>query len=185
MNDIFHLTMGELLTSVASHYPEQDALVYPDRGLRYSWRAFDQKTDLIARGLLKMGIGKGDHVALWASNVPEWVILQFATAKIGAVLVTINTSYQAAELEYILRQSDAGTLFMVGEFKGTDYLEIIRRVLPELNAIQGHRLSGDHPACASRTQCWAGHINHPASFETRGLPGRKLSRGSDPLRALA
>jgi fatty-acyl-CoA synthase len=133
MNDIFHLTMGELLTAVAGHYPDQDALVYPDRGLRYSWRAFDQKTDLIARGLLKMGIGKGDHVAIWASNVPEWVILQFATAKIGAVLVTINTSYQAAELEYILHQSDASTLFMVGEFKGTDYLDIIRRVVPELN----------------------------------------------------
>jgi fatty-acyl-CoA synthase len=101
--------------------------------LRYSWTDLNHETDMIARGLLGMGIKKGDHVAIWASNVPEWVVLQFATAKIGAVLVTINTSYQAAELEYILKQSDTTTLFMVGRFKGVDYLEIIRRVVPNLD----------------------------------------------------
>ncbi len=118
--------------TVAGRFAGQDALVYADRGLRYSWQQLDEETDLVARGLLQMGLGKGDHVALWASNVPEWVILQFATAKIGAVLVTINTSYQATELEFILRQSDARALFMVGEFKGVDYLEIIHRVVPGL-----------------------------------------------------
>lgn len=130
MDKTFHCTMGELLESVAREYPDQDALVYPDRQLRLSWKDLNRETDLVACGLLRMGLQKGDHVAIWASNVPEWVILQFATAKIGAVLVTINTSYQASELEYILRQSDAKTLFMVGEFKGTDYLDIIRRVIP-------------------------------------------------------
>jgi fatty-acyl-CoA synthase len=124
--------MGALLGSVAERFPQQDALVYADRGLRYSWRQFDEETDLVARGLLQMGLGKGDHVAIWASNLPEWVVLQFATAKIGAVLVTINTSYQASELEYILQQSDAKALFMVGAFKGTDYLEVIHRVVPGL-----------------------------------------------------
>ncbi len=132
MNDTFHCTMGELLETTARRFPERDALVYPDRGLRYTWRTFDQEVDKIARGLIGLGLGKGDHVAIWASNVPEWVVLQFATAKIGAVLVTINTSYQAAELEYILKQSDARMLFMVGEFKGSDYLDIIRRVVPGL-----------------------------------------------------
>ncbi len=147
MRDTFHCTMGDLLESIAGRYPEQDALVYPERGLRYSWRDFDCETDLIARGLMSMGIAKGDHVAIWASNVPEWVVLQFATAKIGAVLVTINTSYQSAELEYILKQSDTTTLFMVGEFKGTDYLEIVRRVIPDL---QQGKVEVDNLPCLQR-----------------------------------
>ncbi len=147
MRDTFHCTMGDLLESIAGRYPEQDALVYPERGLRYSWRDFDCETDIIACGLMSMGVGKGDHVAIWASNVPEWVVLQFATAKIGAVLVTINTSYQSAELEYILKQSDTTTLFMVGEFKGADYLEIVRRVIPDL---QQGKVEADNLPCLQR-----------------------------------
>jgi fatty-acyl-CoA synthase len=86
----------------------------------------------VAKGLLKLGVKKGDHVSIWAYNVPEWVILQFATAKIGAVLVTINTSYKSAELEYILNQSDSSTLFLVKSFKDTDYVQTLYSVVPEL-----------------------------------------------------
>ncbi len=84
------------------------------------------------KGCMRLGIGKGDHVAIWATNVPEWVVLQFATAKIGAVLVTVNTSYKSAELEYMLKQSDATTLFLVRGFKDTDYVETLYPVVPEL-----------------------------------------------------
>lgn len=132
MAQALSFTMGGLLKDTARRFPDQDALVYPDRGLRLSYRAFDALTDHIAKGLLGLGLRKGDHVAIWATNVPEWVVLQFATAKIGAILVTINTSYKSTELKYVLRQSDAGTLFLVQGFKDTDYAATLYEIIPEL-----------------------------------------------------
>jgi len=124
--------MGQLLEDIARRYPDNDALVYPDRDLRYSYREFDAVCDRVAKGLLAMGVRKGDHVAIWATNVPEWVVLQFASAKIGAILVTVNTNYKAVELEYVLKQSDSTTLFLVQGFKDTDYVETLYSVVPEL-----------------------------------------------------
>ncbi len=132
MTETLHFTVGGLIEAMARRFPGNDCLVYPDRGLRYSYRDFDRLCDRVAKGLLKLGVKKGDHLAIWATNVPEWVILQFATAKLGAVLVTVNTSYKSAELEYILKQSDATTLFLVQGFKDTDYVETLYRVVPEL-----------------------------------------------------
>ncbi len=132
MAEALHLTVGGLLEETARRFPKNDALVYPDLGLRYSYREFNALCDRVAKGLLKLGIKKGDHVAIWATNVPEWVVLQFATAKIGAVLVTINTNYKSAELDYVLNQSDSTTLFLVQGFKDTDYVETCYEVVPEL-----------------------------------------------------
>ncbi|MFO7983970.1 MAG: AMP-binding protein [Desulfuromonadales bacterium] len=143
MSEVLDFTMGGLLEDTARRFPDHDALVYPDRGLRYTYRDFDALTNRVARGLLRLGIGKGDHVAIWATNVPEWVVLQFATAKVGAVLVTINTNYKSAELEYVLSQSDAMTLFLVRGFKDTDYVETIREVLPELKGSRPGELNAE------------------------------------------
>ncbi len=132
MSKQLHFTMGQLLEDIARRYPDNDALVYPDRDLRYSYREFDAVCDRVAKGLLAMGVRKGDHVAIWATNVPEWVVLQFASAKIGAILVTVNTNYKAVELEYVLKQSDSTTLFLVQGFKDTDYVETLYSVVPEL-----------------------------------------------------
>src|SRR5512136_559769 len=119
------VTVGRLLDQMAERFPDNDALVYHERGLRYSYREFNRVCRQVAKGLLRMGIRKGDNVSIWAYNVPEWVILQFATAKIGAILVTVNTSYKSAELEYILSQSDSSTLFLVKKFKDTDYVDTL------------------------------------------------------------
>lgn len=127
-------TLGGLLDHMAQTYPDNDALVYVDRGLRYSYSQFNEVCNAIAKGLLRMGIKKGDNVSIWAYNVPEWVILQFATAKIGAILVTVNTAYKSAELEYILEQSDTSSLFLVRSFKDTDYGETLLEVVPELSS---------------------------------------------------
>ena len=132
MSQQLNMTVGGLLDQMAERYPDNDALVYHERGLRYTYRQFNDVCRQVAKGLLRMGIKKGEHVSIWAYNVPEWVILQFATAKIGAVLVTVNTSYKSAELEYILNQSDSTTLFMVGSFKGSDYIQTVNEVVPEL-----------------------------------------------------
>jgi fatty-acyl-CoA synthase len=126
------LTIGKLLDDVAVRYPDNEALVYHERGLRYSYREFNEVCRRVAKGLLKLGIRKGDNISIWAYNVPEWVLLQFATAKIGAILVTVNTSYKSAELEYILNQSDSKALIMVKSFKDTDYVATLNEVVPEL-----------------------------------------------------
>lgn len=135
------LTVGAQLDDMARRYPDNDALVYPERNLRYSYREFNEICRQVAKGLIALGIKKGDNVSIWAYNVPEWAILQFATAKIGAILVTVNTAYKSAELEYILHQSDSTTLFMVKSFKDTDYVQTICDVVPELTNSDPGKLS--------------------------------------------
>lgn len=125
-------TVGGLLEAAAKCRPEHDALVYHHRGLSLSYGELNERCDRVARGLLQVGIGKGDRVAIWATNLPEWVILQFATAKIGAVLVTINTRYRSSELEYVLRQSDATALFLESGVGDNDFTAALFHVVPEL-----------------------------------------------------
>lgn len=132
MSKNLEITIGGLLDQMAERFPGNDALVYVDRGLRYSYSEFNEVCRRVAKGLLRLGVKKGDHVSIWATNVPEWVILSFATAKIGAVLVTVNTSYRTTELEYILKQSDSGYLFLVKGFKDIDYMETLYEVVPEV-----------------------------------------------------
>ena len=123
-------TIGEIFDETVEKYPDNDALVYVE-GPRYTYRKFKGIVDTVAKGLMHLGVKKGDHVAVWAYNVPEWVILQFATAKIGAVLVTVNINYKAAELEYLLKQSDSRYLFLVEGFRNVDYVETLYRIMPE------------------------------------------------------
>ena len=126
------MTIGDLLDRQADRFGSRDALVHVDWGLRYTWHEFREECDRIARGLMALGINKGDHVALWATNYPEWVIAQFATARIGAVLVTVNPAYRTHELEYLLRQSDAAALMLIGNFRTSDYVGMLEEVVPEL-----------------------------------------------------
>src|SRR5262245_51807305 len=86
------VTIGDLLALLARDYPQNDALVYPNRELRYSFSELEWLARQTAKGLLDIGVRRSDRVSLWATNVPEWVVLQFALAKIGAILVTVNTS---------------------------------------------------------------------------------------------
>jgi len=125
-------TVGEIVREQARLYPDQEAYVYPEHGLRKTYKEFDEETDLLAKALMGMGIQKGEHVAIWSDNKREWLLSQYATGKMGAVLVTVNTNYQAAELEYLLQQSESTTLILDESFKGTSYIDLIRRVCPEL-----------------------------------------------------
>src|SRR5437868_4473182 len=114
---VLRTTIGELLDTQAERSPDKEAVVYayPELGLdiRWSYRQYREQVDRVARGLLSIGVVKGEHVGIWAHNVPEWILLQLATARIGAILVTINTALRAAEVEYVLRQGDVSTLFLV------------------------------------------------------------------------
>jgi len=147
MSKQIELTIGKLLDEIAARFPHNDALVYPERGIRYSYSEFNEQCRKVAKGLMALGIKKGDNISIWAYNVPEWVILQFASAKIGAVLVTVNTSYKSAELEYILHQSDSTSLFMVRSFKDTNYVATLAAVVPELAATRPGELSSAKLPC--------------------------------------
>ncbi|WP_210470919.1 AMP-binding protein [Sporosarcina sp. 6E9] len=125
-------TVGEIVKEQAVLYPNQEAYVYPEHGIRKTYKEFDEETDMLAKAFIGMGIKKGDNVAIWSDNKREWLLSQFATGKMGAVLVTVNTNYQAAELEYLLKQSEATTLILDESFKGTSYIDIIRSICPEL-----------------------------------------------------
>ena len=114
--DIDGLTVGGLLDLVTERRPDHEALVYADRNLRYTYPEFKAIVENCARSLMALGIQKGDHVAVWGQNVPEGVILQFATGKAGAVLVTINPAYKSHELKYVLEQSDAAAAKREMEF---------------------------------------------------------------------
>lgn len=134
------VTIGELLALLARDYPDNDALVYPDRQLRYNFNELEALVRQIAKGLIALGIKRGDRVALWATNVPEWVVLQFALAKIGAVLVTVNTSLRAAELAYLLKQSESAALITIKGFRDVDYVETIYDIIPELREAEASTL---------------------------------------------
>jgi fatty-acyl-CoA synthase len=133
-------TIGDVLMATIAAHGANDALVFPQLNLRYSYRELGERVEDAARGLLALGIRPGDHVAVWATNIPEWVILQFATARIGAVLVTINPAYRAHELKYVLAQCDAVALFSVDRFKSSDYFGMLREVCPELATAEPGRL---------------------------------------------
>ncbi|MDQ3862805.1 MAG: AMP-binding protein [Actinomycetota bacterium] len=130
--DVEGLTIGGLLDLVAERRPEDDALVYVDRRLRYSYAEFKEVVERCARALMALGLKKGDHVAVWGQNVPEWVTLQFATGKMGAVLVTINPAYKANELRYVLEQSDSAALFLTEGVKDANFVEILEEAAPDL-----------------------------------------------------
>jgi len=141
--DIEGLTVGGLLDLVTERRPDDDALVYADRGLRYSYRRFTEIVDECARALMALGLEKGDHVAVWGQNVPEWVTLQFATGKMGAVLVTINPAYRSRELKYVLEQSDAAALFLTEGVKDADFPEILRGAVPGIAGATDAEISAD------------------------------------------
>jgi fatty-acyl-CoA synthase len=126
------LTIPQVLDRTVEQFGERDALVFPRLGLRWSYRQFADEVDRAARGLLALGIRRGEHVAIWATNVPEWVMLQFATARMGAVLVNINPAYRAHELRYVLKQSDSVALVLVDRFKSSDYFAMLADVCPEI-----------------------------------------------------
>ncbi|MGI5892354.1 MAG: AMP-binding protein [Bacillota bacterium] len=117
---------------MAQKFSDHDAVLYTDRPYRKTYSQFRDECNEVAKGLLAMGIKKGDHVAIWATNYPHWLLTMFATAKIGAVLVTVNTNYKVFELEYLLKQSDSNTLVLIDGFKDSNYVEIVNKLNPDL-----------------------------------------------------
>ncbi len=149
-NSIREITLGQMLDEAIASHPDNDAVVYVDRDFRLTYREFGHLVDELAKGLMALGIEKGEKVAIWATNIPHWVALQFATAKIGAILLTVNTYYKESELAYLLQQSEAENLVIIDGFKDTDYVQTVYSLVPELRTQQrGHLASKEFP-CLKR-----------------------------------
>ncbi len=126
------VTLGQLLDKAVARAPDNEAVVYTDRDYRQTWREFSDTVDRVAKGLMALGVKKGDKVAVWATNVPHWVTLQFAVARIGAIMITVNINYKISEIEYILKQSEAENIFIIDGYRDTDYMSILYELVPEL-----------------------------------------------------
>ncbi len=125
-------TLGEMLEHWAFKTPDKEFMVYADRDLRFTYREFNERVDALAKGLLYIGVRPGDKVGIWAKNVPDWLTIFFATAKIGGVLVTINTNYKISELGYLLKDADINTLCLVDGYRDSDYISMVFELVPEL-----------------------------------------------------
>jgi len=143
MSGFVKKTIGQLVEETSSRYPDNMALIYPEFGIRQDYRNFYRSCRGLARGLMALGIERGDKVAVWTTNVVEWVYLQFSLGMVGGVLVTVNTNYQSHELAYILNQSDSTTLFLIETYRDISFYDTVRTVVPELESHAPGRLSSE------------------------------------------
>ncbi|MBQ3115556.1 MAG: AMP-binding protein [Clostridia bacterium] len=130
--DVLDLTFSQVLDEIVENYPDQYAFKYTTLDYTRTYSQFRNDVDKVAAALISLGVKAGHHVAIWATNVPQWFLTFWATVKIGAVLVTVNTAYKIHEAEYLLRQSDTHTLVMIDSCKDSNYKEIIEELCPEL-----------------------------------------------------
>ena len=129
-------TIGDWLEYWAANTPDKEYIVYSDRDLRFTWSYFNERVDNMAKGMLSIGVTKGSHVGIWAQNVPDWFTLLFACAKIGAVAVTVNTSYKEHELAFVIENSDMHTICITDGVSGNDYVQMMNTLVPELKTTQ-------------------------------------------------
>src|SRR3954449_12025027 len=123
-------TIGANFERTVARHPDREALVEVATGRRWTWSSLDGDVNALARGLLAAGIAKGDRVGIWAPNCAEWTLVQYATAKVGAILVNVNPAYLTHELSYALNQSGLRLLFSAEDFKSSDYRAMIEEVRP-------------------------------------------------------
>ena len=137
------MTISEMVDSIAAKYPDTEAIVSVHQNIRWTYREFAEQVNQVARALMGLGVEKGDRVGIWAMNHAEWVVVQFATSKIGAIMVNINPAYRTYELEYVLKQAEISTLIVQGRFKTSDYVGMFYEACPEAYECKPGRISSE------------------------------------------
>lgn len=138
---LFDKTLGDWLEYWAAETPDNEYIVYSDRDLRFTWQVFNERVNNMAKGLISIGVTRGTNVGIWAQNVPDWLTFLYATAKIGAVAVTVNTNYKEYELAFVIENSDMHTLCITDGVSGTDYTDIVYTLFPGLKTTQRGKLN--------------------------------------------
>jgi fatty-acyl-CoA synthase len=136
-------TIGDFLTHIAARHGDNDALVVPHQGVRWTYRDFDERVTRLAAGLLALGLQPGDRVGIWSQNCAEWVLVQFATARAGLIMVNINPAYRRSELEYVLGKVQCSALILSPAFKTSDYIGMVQDVVPEIRDAAPSQLRSD------------------------------------------
>jgi fatty-acyl-CoA synthase len=161
-------TLGGLLEKWAKEIPDHEFIVYPDRNLRFTYSAFNDRVNKMAKGLMAIGVKPGDKVGIWATNVPDWSTFMYATAKIGAVLVTVNTSYKVSELEFLINNADLHTLCIIDGFRDSDYVNMVFDLIPELKTSErGNLRSEKFPVL--KNVVFIGPQKHKGMYNTHEL----------------
>jgi len=140
-------TLGDWLEHWAKETPDHEYIVYSDRNLRFTWKQFNERVDSLAKSMLSIGVKGGDHVGIWAQNVPDWLTILYASAKIGAIAVTVNTNYKQHELEYLVDNSDMHTLFITSGIFDSNYVDMTYEMLPELREYERGYLKSERFPC--------------------------------------
>ena len=138
------VTIGDMFDAIVARYPDNEALIVCHQALRYTYRQLKAQVDQCARALLALGVQKGERVGIWAPNCAEWAITQFATSKIGAILVNINPSYRVHEVQYALKQSGCTYLIIAPQFRTSDYTAMVYELAPELQKAEPGAFSAPH-----------------------------------------
>ena len=133
-------TLGQQIADMAAKYPDDNMIDYTDRDYSRTWKEFNDECETIARGFMALGLKKGSHISIWGTNVPAWLLTFFGSAKMGGILVTVNTSYKVFELDYQLKQSDSEAIVLIDGYKGTSYIDIINELCPELESCEPGKL---------------------------------------------
>ena len=136
-------TIGERLAKTVRAFPDRDALIVRHQGIRWTYAEYAAEIEKLATGLLALGTGKGDRVGIWAPNCYEWCVTQFATARIGAILVNVNPAYRVFELEYALNKSGCKTIITADAFKSSRYVEMLQELAPELEQCEPGELESE------------------------------------------
>ena len=166
--ELIEKTFGQFLEQWATETPDKDFIVYPDRNLRFSYSVFNERVDNLAKALLHIGMRPGEKLGIFANNVPDWLTFMFATAKIGVVLVTVNTNYKTHELQYLITDSDIKTLCIVNGWRDSDYVQMIYELVPELKESQrGYLKSEKFPFL--KNIIFIGQEKHRGMFNTAEL----------------
>jgi len=173
--------IGQVLDDTADHFPERDALVVKHENRRFTYRQLKTEIELAARGFLSLGVKKGDRIGIWSTNSSEWVITQFATAKIGVILVNINPLNRAFELKHALRQSECQTLLMIDGFRDANYVSILREICPEMGSSAPGSLQSENLPDL-RTIVFVGETVTPEMFSWEDLLRRGQTTSLDELR---
>ncbi|MDY0387468.1 MAG: AMP-binding protein [Methanolobus sp.] len=161
-------TVGGFFEKQVMNNPDKEFMIYPDRDLRFTYKEFNERVNMLAKGLIELGIGKDDKVGIWATNVPDWLTFMFATSKIGAILVTINTAYKTHEVEYIMKQADLKAIAIIDGFRDVNYINTIYELVPELKTqSRGNLKSEKFPYLKS--VIFIGQEKHRGMYSTREL----------------
>lgn len=184
---LIEATIPEVLAATVARFGPREAAVFPAHGIRWTWDAFAAEVDALAGGLLELGLAKGDRLGVWAPNRPEWLLAQFATARIGVILVNINPAYRVHELEYALRKTGCAALLLAERFKGSDYVDMLREIVPELDeaapgALAAARLPDLRSVIVMADRAPAGCFAFPdVAGLGRGMPRARLDAASAAL----